>query len=76
MTTCPHCNARDLHHDPVYNAVSRHDNVTAICAPCGTDEAMLDYYSHGIGSVWPGHPGPVDRATVIATLRGGKVVTR
>lgn len=67
MSKCPRCNSRELNPDPVDNAISRHDNATIVCDPCGTDEAMLDYYGHGVGAVWPGYPGPVDRAITFAS---------
>lgn len=37
--TCPRCNARPIG----FPAVSRWDNKTLVCGPCGTDEAMVQY---------------------------------
>jgi len=40
---CPRCKQMKLHPEQVLNALSRRDNKTYICSPCGTDEAMVDY---------------------------------
>jgi hypothetical protein len=32
-----------MHEDPALNALSRRDNKTYICPPCGNDEAMHDF---------------------------------
>lgn len=46
MTDCPRC-SRPLNPDLVMNALSRVDNTTYICSPCGMDEAMWDFvYPH------------------------------
>lgn len=40
--TCPKCNKK-------YNqfpALSRRDNKTLICPPCGTEEALNDYFGY------------------------------
>lgn len=39
---CPRCNINDLEKPQVRNALSRRDNKTYICSPCGTEEAMFD----------------------------------
>jgi hypothetical protein len=39
MTRCPRC-GKPYNHFP---ALSRYDNKTLICSPCGTDEAMMDF---------------------------------
>lgn len=43
MATCPRCKK------PIegYPAVSRVDNETDICSPCGTKEAMWDFNHRG-----------------------------
>ena len=38
--TCPRC---DLVRPPQWRALSRMDNETYICNPCGDDEAMRDH---------------------------------
>ena len=40
---CPRCKQMKLHPEQVLNALSRRDNETYICSPCGTDEAMIDW---------------------------------
>jgi predicted RNA-binding Zn-ribbon protein involved in translation (DUF1610 family) len=43
-TTCPRCGQETLRTDrPVMNALSRTDNKTYVCSPCGTDEAMENF---------------------------------
>jgi hypothetical protein len=37
---CPSCKMNLLHEDEVMNTLSRKDNETYICNPCGTKEAM------------------------------------
>ena len=39
---CPRCKKPKLHPEQVLNALSRRDNETYICSPCGTEEAMID----------------------------------
>ena len=39
---CPRCGKDRLHPIPVMNALSRRDNKTYICSPCGSHEAVLD----------------------------------
>ena len=43
--TCPRCKEERLWIGKMValNALSRRDNKTYICSPCGTDEAMIDY---------------------------------
>lgn len=43
---CPRC-ATPLHGDQVLHSLSRVDNQTRICAPCGTAEALWDYKNPG-----------------------------
>jgi predicted RNA-binding Zn-ribbon protein involved in translation (DUF1610 family) len=47
-TTCPRCGENTLRSDrPVMNALSRTDNKTYVCSPCGTAEALEDFASNG-----------------------------
>ena len=39
---CPRCESRLLHSERAMDALSRRDNVTYVCSPCGEDEAVLD----------------------------------
>ena len=39
---CPRCGKDRLHPVGVMNALSRRDNRTYICSPCGSHEAVLD----------------------------------
>jgi len=39
---CPRCNLEELHQREAMNALSRRDNNTYICAPCGREEGMYD----------------------------------
>jgi predicted RNA-binding Zn-ribbon protein involved in translation (DUF1610 family) len=39
---CPRCGKDRLHPIPMMNALSRRDNKTYICSPCGSHEAVLD----------------------------------
>jgi predicted RNA-binding Zn-ribbon protein involved in translation (DUF1610 family) len=39
---CPRCGKDRLHTVPLMNALSRRDNRTYICSPCGSHEAVLD----------------------------------
>ena len=52
-TICPRC----LGMLPIGypGALSRVDNKTEICSPCGTDEAMTDYLDHYLAPIskWP-----------------------
>lgn len=40
--TCPRCKAKNMKLD----ALSRKDNKTMICSPCGTDEALKEMFKH------------------------------
>jgi hypothetical protein len=40
---CPRCGAPQMYEEDVMNALSRRDNKTYICSPCGTEEAFIDY---------------------------------
>lgn len=40
---CPRCKVVPLHPEEIKNALSRRDNKTYICSPCGTAEAMFDF---------------------------------
>lgn len=42
MNRCPRCQG-PLSPDVVHNALSRLDNTTYICSPCGLDEALWDW---------------------------------
>lgn len=39
---CPRCHKDTMADVEVHNALSRRDNHTYICSPCGNEEAMLD----------------------------------
>ena len=39
---CPRCGMLTMHKKEVMNALSRRDNKTYICTPCGTEEALID----------------------------------
>ena len=56
--TCPRCGQDTMVSPKVRNALSRMDNATYVCDPCGNDEAMRDYFGT---NVWPGFPGPMKR---------------
>lgn len=42
--TCPRC-GKTMHGKATTNALSRYYNVY-ICSDCGTEEALMDFYSH------------------------------
>lgn len=42
LIECPRCLLIRLHPEEGRNALSRRDNKTYICSPCGSDEAMFD----------------------------------
>lgn len=48
---CPRCGKERLHPVPALNALSRRDNSTYICSPCGSHEAVLDVARHNPGLV-------------------------
>lgn len=54
VKTCPRCGERDL---PLGHpgAISRVDNRTEVCSPCGVDEALADYFGRTLApvSAWP-----------------------
>lgn len=50
--TCPRCGADAMDETLTRNALSRKDNQTYVCSPCGTSEAFLE-------DPWPGYPGRV-----------------
>lgn len=52
---CPRCVTNLLHADRVRNAVSRKDNETLICPPCGTSEAIRNANRL---DPWPTFPEP------------------
>ena len=39
---CPRCGVATMHPEKAMNALSRRDNETYICSPCGTAEGMED----------------------------------
>lgn len=52
---CPRCKKETMHPTQVMNALSRRDNKTYICSPCGTLEAMYDFNlvcMHADESAW------------------------
>lgn len=40
---CPRCKRNVLQREQAFNALSRKDNQTYVCSPCGEDEAVLDW---------------------------------
>ena len=42
MKKCPRCGEDSMDDREVMNALSRRDNHTYICSPCGTQEAFVD----------------------------------
>tara|TARA_B100001564_G_scaffold267886_1_gene229495 strand:- start:498 stop:725 length:228 start_codon:yes stop_codon:yes gene_type:complete len=42
-TFCPRCGIEELDKMQVLNALSRKDNETYVCSPCGIDEAVWDF---------------------------------
>ena len=44
---CPGCNENELQMPMVRNSLSRRDNATYICNPCGTAEAFADFGDDG-----------------------------
>lgn len=44
---CPRCKGPLNLKRPVMNALSRWDNATAVCSPCGQAEAMWDFVNRG-----------------------------
>lgn len=50
---CPRCADNLLHASRVRNALSRKDNETYICPPCGTDEGLRDASGQ---DPWPTFP--------------------
>ena len=72
IKTCPRCGTGQYveYGDPGMEAavkagimppaLSRTDNETYICSPCGTDEALLDW----VGRMAPASEWPVPRVTV------------
>jgi len=43
VTRCPRCEVEPLQTEQVMNALSRKDNQTYVCSPCGREEAMWDF---------------------------------
>ena len=43
LDVCPRCESRLLHTQRAMDALSRRDNETYVCSPCGEDEAVLDF---------------------------------
>ena len=42
-TLCPRCEIEELEEMEALNALSRKDNETYVCSPCGVDEAVWDF---------------------------------
>jgi hypothetical protein len=54
VTRCPRCETEALHPELAMNALSRKDNKTYVCSPCGRDEAIWDFQSLGMPHPeWP-----------------------
>ena len=52
---CPRCKQEAMHREQIRNKLSRRDNKTYICSPCGTSEAMYDFNvvrMHADESAW------------------------
>ena len=43
MTLCPRCRQEEMAEELAFNALSRKDNETYVCSPCGEDEALWDF---------------------------------
>jgi predicted RNA-binding Zn-ribbon protein involved in translation (DUF1610 family) len=58
--TCPRCGEDRLRvsGDGARNALSRKDNKTYVCSPCGTDEGMRARFEHI--DVWPSFPNVME----------------
>lgn len=41
VTRCPRCEIEILHSELASNALSRKDNETYVCSPCGREEALI-----------------------------------
>jgi hypothetical protein len=52
---CPRCGQPTMRPIEAMNALSRRDNKTHICSPCGSAEATLDFFriQHGSSDVLP-----------------------
>ena len=50
---CPRCARNEMTDVLAGNALSRKDNETYVCSPCGTDEAILDFGGIGQLETWP-----------------------
>ena len=50
---CPRCCVEEMVEDIAQNALSRSDNETYVCSPCGEDEAFLDYIKADGVEPWP-----------------------
>ena len=50
---CPRCDHHPLAVDLAQNALSRHQDDTYVCSPCGEDEAVLDFARIGGIEPWP-----------------------
>lgn len=59
VADCPRCGQHRLYggEDRAFNALSRTDNTTYICPPCGQGEALADFCRGRFGpepqSAWP-----------------------
>jgi hypothetical protein len=50
---CPRCQLTELEDELAQNALSRLDNDTYVCSPCGSDESILDVAGVGQRESWP-----------------------
>ncbi len=50
---CPRCRHNEMLYPEEINALSRMNNRTYVCSPCGEDEAILDYAGVGQAAPWP-----------------------
>jgi len=53
MMICPRCQLTELEDELAQNALSRLDNDTYVCSPCGSDESILDVAGVGQRESWP-----------------------
>ena len=50
---CPRCMTNEMTDMLAGNALSRKDNETYVCSPCGEDESIMDFAGIGQIAVWP-----------------------
>ena len=65
MNICPRCGKKALDPQQVLNALSRttrgeEDTPVYVCSPCGTDEAMEDWFNRDKGGATPQEEWPLN----------------